>query len=84
MCEWKGMAAYHDLQFSKDQGPVVTGRIWSYPQPTPGFASIKDYLCFYASSQTDPERLGQWKCVRYRLLDWTELWLPLRTYADYS
>ena len=64
MCEWKGMAAYHDLQFSKDQGPVVTGRIWSYPQPTPEFASIKDYLCFYASSQTDPERLGYWKCVR--------------------
>ena len=64
MCEWKGMAAYHDLQFSKDQGPIVTGRIWSYPQPTPGFASIKDYLCFYASSQTDPERLGHWKCVR--------------------
>ncbi|SPO22744.1 related to decapping enzyme [Ustilago trichophora] len=63
MCEWKGMAAYHDLQFSKDQGPVVFGRIWSYPQPTPGFASIKDYLCFYASSQTDPERLGHWKCM---------------------
>lgn len=64
MCEWKGMAAYHDLQFSKDQGPVVSGRIWSYPQPTPAFASIKDYLCFYASSQTDAERLGHWKCVR--------------------
>lgn len=64
MCEWKGMAAYHDLQFSKDQGPVVSGRIWSYPQPTPAFTSIKDYLCFYASSQTDPERLGHWKCVR--------------------
>ncbi|EST10105.1 NUDIX hydrolase domain protein [Kalmanozyma brasiliensis GHG001] len=63
MCEWKGMAAYYDLQFSKDQGPVVAGRIWSYPQPTPGFASIKDYLCFYASSQSDPERLGQWKCM---------------------
>ncbi|SPO24917.1 related to decapping enzyme [Ustilago trichophora] len=63
MCEWKGMAAYHDLQFSKDQGPIVSGRIWSYPQPTPGFASIKDYLCFYASSQTDPERLGYWKCM---------------------
>ncbi|SNX82333.1 related to decapping enzyme [Melanopsichium pennsylvanicum] len=63
MCEWKGMASYHDLQFSKDQGPVVTGRIWSYPQPTPTFASVKDYLCFYASSQTDPERLGQWKCM---------------------
>ncbi|GAK62859.1 DCP2-domain-containing protein [Moesziomyces antarcticus] len=63
MCEWKGMAAYHDLQFSKDHGPVVSGRIWSYPQPTPAFASIKDYLCFYASSQTDAERLGHWKCM---------------------
>lgn len=64
MCEWKGMAAYHDLQFSKDQGPIVNGRIWSYPQPTPSFASIKDYLCFYASSQTDANQLGHWKCVR--------------------
>ncbi|PWZ01006.1 DCP2-domain-containing protein [Testicularia cyperi] len=63
MCEWKGMAAYHDLQFSKEQGPVVVGRIWSYPQPTPAFANIKDYLCFYASSQTDTERLGRWKCM---------------------
>ncbi len=51
MCEWKGMAAYHDLQFSKDQGPVVTGRIWSYPQPTPGFASIKT-----TSASTRPAR----------------------------
>lgn len=71
MCEWKGMAAYHDLQFSKDQGPVVSGRIWSYPQPTPAFASIKDYLCFYASSQTDAERLGHWKCVRRSHLHFT-------------
>ncbi|EPQ31704.1 uncharacterized protein PFL1_01037 [Pseudozyma flocculosa PF-1] len=63
MCEWKGTAAYHDLQFSEEQGPVVPARIWSYPEPTPAFSKIKDYLCFYASSKTDPDRLGHWKCM---------------------
>ncbi|PWN51249.1 hypothetical protein IE53DRAFT_57570 [Violaceomyces palustris] len=63
MCEWKGMAAYHDLQFSAEAGPLVIGRIWSYPSPTPAFTPIKDYLCFYASSKTDPEKLGRWKCM---------------------
>ncbi|KAN0061603.1 mRNA-decapping enzyme subunit 2 [Thecaphora frezii] len=63
MCEWKGLAAYHDLQFSQEQGPIVTARIWSYPEPTPDFAPIRDYLCFYASSKTDPAQLGRWKCM---------------------
>ena len=44
MCEWKGRARYFDA--------VVDGRTyrrvaWSYPDPTPAFASIRDHLAFY-------------------------------------
>ncbi len=44
-CEWKGIARYWDV--------VVGGRearkaAWSYPDPTPSFAPIRDHLAFYA------------------------------------
>ena len=44
-CEWKGTARYFD---------VVTGistaraAAWSYPQPTPPFAGLRDHVAFYA------------------------------------
>ena len=45
-CEWKGHAAYFDV--------VVGGRTfdrvaWSYPAPTPSFASLTDHIAFYAA-----------------------------------
>ncbi len=40
-CEWKGGARYLSLN-----GLEVA---WFYPQPTPGFAPIKDHLAFYAA-----------------------------------
>jgi hypothetical protein len=52
LCEWKGQALYHDVFTAR-------ARIWSYPAPTPAFAPIKDYLCFYASSNTKGEG---WSC----------------------
>ncbi|PWN89342.1 DUF427-domain-containing protein [Acaromyces ingoldii] len=52
-CEWKGQALYHDLKPTQASTPLVKAKIWSYPSPTPGFAKIKDYMCFYASSGTD-------------------------------
>jgi uncharacterized protein (DUF427 family) len=44
-CEWKGQARYYSV--------VVDGRTaeraaWVYPNPTPAYAGIKDYLAFYA------------------------------------
>jgi uncharacterized protein (DUF427 family) len=45
-CEWKGTAAYWDVQVGDVLVPAMA---WSYPAPTPAFASIKDHLCFYAS-----------------------------------
>lgn len=44
-CEWKGRAKYWDLVGDGDESGAQTlltkGRIWSYPDPTPGFRSIK-------------------------------------------
>ena len=45
-CEWKGHAAY----WTVTAGGVVAERAaWSYPDPTPGFAALRDHLAFYPS-----------------------------------
>lgn len=45
-CEWKGNAVYWDVI----TGPApLQGIGWSYPQPTPGFAELKDHVAFYAA-----------------------------------
>jgi uncharacterized protein (DUF427 family) len=41
-CEWKGAADYWALANSDD---VIVA--WSYPNPNPAFATIRDWLCFY-------------------------------------
>ncbi len=46
-CEWKGNANYWDL-IDPDTGTVVYAKwSWSYPDPTPRFADLKDALAFY-------------------------------------
>lgn len=45
-CEWKGAAAYYHLQVGNRQ---VQNAAWYYPQPTPGFESLKDFAAFYPS-----------------------------------
>ena len=44
-CEWKGKASYWALSDHPQHGPVG----WSYPQPTPAFEPIRDYVAFYPS-----------------------------------
>lgn len=44
-CEWKGQAIYYTIVVGDKQ---VANAAWSYPNPTSNFASIKDYLAFYA------------------------------------
>jgi uncharacterized protein (DUF427 family) len=44
-CEWKGSARYFSLHVG---GKIVKDAAWFYPDPTPAFAPIKDYLAFYA------------------------------------
>lgn len=43
VCEWKGVAAYWGLLSDPAAGAVG----WSYPNPTPAFEQIRDYVCFY-------------------------------------
>jgi len=44
LCEWKGNATYFDVVA---EGGRAHAAAWTYPKPTPPFASIKDWLAFY-------------------------------------
>lgn len=43
-CEWKGAARYWSVVVD---GARLDGVGWSYPDPFPEFAAIRDYLSFY-------------------------------------
>jgi uncharacterized protein (DUF427 family) len=43
-CEWKGQAVYHDLVID---GEAIRDVAWSYPDPTPAFAMLRDHIAFY-------------------------------------
>ncbi len=44
-CEWKGGAGYYTVRVGD---AVAKDAAWFYPNPTPGFAAIKDHVAFYA------------------------------------
>lgn len=46
-CEWKGLASYWSLE---EAGRVARDCAWSYPQPTPGFVTIRDHLAVYPAA----------------------------------
>ena len=43
-CEWKGRGGYYSLAVGEKRAENVA---WYYPNPTPDFAGIKDYVAFY-------------------------------------
>ena len=45
-CEWKGIAHYYSLEVAEI---VVPNAGWFYPDPTPAFSEIKNYVAFYPS-----------------------------------
>lgn len=45
-CEWKGRAGYYNVSAGVGE---ASSAAWFYPNPTPAFASIKDYVAFYPS-----------------------------------
>lgn len=45
-CEWKDHAVYWHLQVD---GAELRNVAWSYPDPTSGFAALRDHLAFYAA-----------------------------------
>ncbi len=44
-CEWKGRAVYWTIQAN---GKTAEAAGWSYPEPTPRFAPIRDHIAVYA------------------------------------
>jgi uncharacterized protein (DUF427 family) len=44
-CEWKGAAVYYSLHVGERH---VANVAWSYPEPLPGYETIRDHLAFYA------------------------------------
>ncbi|BAZ38946.1 hypothetical protein NIES4101_48920 [Calothrix sp. NIES-4101] len=44
-CEWKGNAKYYSLCVGDRE---IENTAWFYPEPTSRFASIKNYVAFYA------------------------------------
>lgn len=45
LCEWKGQAWYYTVTVGDVR---ELNAAWFYPEPTAAFASIKDYVAFYA------------------------------------
>ena len=45
ICEWKGAARYWTVRVG-DRMAERAG--WSYPNPTPRFQALQDYVAFYA------------------------------------
>ena len=43
-CEWKGVAGYYSVTVD---GRQAAHAAWFYPNPTPAFASLKNYVAFY-------------------------------------
>ncbi|KLE34635.1 hypothetical protein AAW00_10670 [Aurantiacibacter luteus] len=46
-CEWKGAAVYWDVI---TQDGVQSRVAWSYPNPSPPFAMLRDHVAFFAGS----------------------------------
>lgn len=45
-CEWKGVATYWDVVM----GDIILPKIgWSYADPSPAFALLRDHIAFYAA-----------------------------------
>ncbi len=43
-CPYKGDASYFSIEAG---GRIAENAVWSYQQPFPAMAEIKDYLAFY-------------------------------------
>ncbi|MBW4464283.1 MAG: DUF427 domain-containing protein [Pegethrix bostrychoides GSE-TBD4-15B] len=45
-CEWKGQAAYYSIQVGEQRAENAA---WFYPEPTPAFSDLANYVAFYPS-----------------------------------
>ncbi|RPI18109.1 MAG: DUF427 domain-containing protein [Ignavibacteriae bacterium] len=49
-CEWKGQASYFHLNVGEKQARYAC---WTYPNPIPAFAELKNHLAFYAQKMDE-------------------------------
>lgn len=47
VCEWKGRARYFDVVMGGRRAPRAG---WSYPDPTPAFAALRDHVAIYPAA----------------------------------
>lgn len=45
LCEWKGRARYLHIE---SEGRRAENAAWTYPDPVPAFADLKDHIAFFA------------------------------------
>ena len=46
LCEWKGSASYYSLRVGER---TLENVAWTYHQPNPGYAAIRDHIAFYCA-----------------------------------
>jgi uncharacterized protein (DUF427 family) len=51
VCEWKGRAVYFDVV--APDGRRAERAAWAYPDPTPAFAPIADFVSFYPAAMDE-------------------------------
>ena len=78
-CEFKGLANYWNLRLD---GRVCERAAWSYPDPTPRFAPMADYLAFYAS-KVDVCRVGE-EVVSAQAGDFYGGWITSRVVGPFK
>ena len=44
VCPWKGVASYYDVVVDGARNP---GAAWTYPEPKPAAADIRDHIAFW-------------------------------------
>ncbi|MDX1530240.1 MAG: DUF427 domain-containing protein [Rhodothermales bacterium] len=50
-CPWKGEASYYDVVVD---GETNAGAAWTYPDPKPAAAEIKDHVAFWRGVEVTP------------------------------
>ncbi|MDX2313313.1 MAG: DUF427 domain-containing protein [Gammaproteobacteria bacterium] len=78
-CEFKGVAQYWTLNVGDAHSHTAA---WSYPDPSPGFRAIKDFLAFYAS-RVDSCRVGDDQ-VQAQVGDFYGGWITSRTVGPFK
>ncbi len=55
-CEWKGPAKYYSIEVD---GKRAENCAWYYPNPTPDFVKMKNYIAFYLSLMDECRVAGE-------------------------